>query len=144
MTLLNQNPKNPELGRTGSSPPNVVVGVDTVILGDYFKRCHSKKKPALVIGDHCTMDGVHFALGERARMVIGDYCYFTNAVLLCELEVRIDDYVVLAGMRPSWTRTSIRSRRRNVSRTSRHVHPWVAARARETYGLAKERWLASS
>ena len=28
-------------------------------------------------------------------MVIGDYCYFTNAVLLCELEVRIGSYVVI-------------------------------------------------
>jgi acetyltransferase-like isoleucine patch superfamily enzyme len=41
------------------------------------------------------MDGVHFDLGEHAHMVVGDYCYFTNAVLLCELEVRIGSYVVI-------------------------------------------------
>jgi acetyltransferase-like isoleucine patch superfamily enzyme len=41
------------------------------------------------------MDGVHFALGESARVRIGDYCYFTNAILLCEEELRIGDYVVI-------------------------------------------------
>ena len=41
------------------------------------------------------MDGVHFDVGERGRMTVGDYCYFTNAVLLCELEVRVGSYVVI-------------------------------------------------
>ena len=41
------------------------------------------------------MDGVHFDLGENGRVTIGDYCYFTNVVLLCELEVRIGNYVVI-------------------------------------------------
>jgi acetyltransferase-like isoleucine patch superfamily enzyme len=80
----------------GPLPPNVRVGVDTLITDELaFKRFHSQEKEALVIGAHCTMDGVHFDLGERGRMVIGDYCYFTNAVLLCDLEVRIGNYVVI-------------------------------------------------
>jgi acetyltransferase-like isoleucine patch superfamily enzyme len=41
------------------------------------------------------MDGVHFALGEEARVQIGNYCYFSNAILLCEEELRIGDYVVI-------------------------------------------------
>ncbi|MBI3853892.1 MAG: acyltransferase [Verrucomicrobia bacterium] len=41
------------------------------------------------------MDGVHFAIGREGRVSIGDYCYFTNAVLLCELELRIGNYVVI-------------------------------------------------
>ena len=28
-------------------------------------------------------------------MRIGDYCYFTNAVLLCELEIQIGSYVLI-------------------------------------------------
>ena len=55
----------------------------------------SRRMPALVIGAHCTMDGVQFALGEDGVVEIGDYCYFTNAVLLCELELRIGNYVVI-------------------------------------------------
>lgn len=67
-----------------------------MINGDLaFKRFHSIQTDALLIGEHCTMDGVHFDLGEGGRAVIGDYCYFTNVVLLCELEVRIGNYVLV-------------------------------------------------
>jgi acetyltransferase-like isoleucine patch superfamily enzyme len=40
-------------------------------------------------------DGVHFSIGPNARVIVGDYCYFTNALLLCEQEIQIADYVVL-------------------------------------------------
>jgi acetyltransferase-like isoleucine patch superfamily enzyme len=77
-------------------PPNVRVGLNTLITDDLaFKRFHSAQSDALVIGAHCTMDGVHFDLGPQGRMVVGDYCYFTNVVLLCELEVRFGNYVVV-------------------------------------------------
>jgi acetyltransferase-like isoleucine patch superfamily enzyme len=77
-------------------PPNARVGANTLITGDRpFKRFHSQEPQALVIGANCTMDGVHFALGEKGRVRIGDYCYFTNVVLLCELELRVGNYVVI-------------------------------------------------
>ncbi len=80
----------------GVPPANVRLGPNTLITGDLsFKRFHSNEPDALVIGANCTMDGVHFALGEKGRVQIGDYCYFTNAVLLCELEMRIGNYVVI-------------------------------------------------
>ena len=88
----------PESGKWqhGTVPENVVLGPNTVITGDLaFKRFHSRLPDALRIGAHGTMDGVHFDLGENARVAIGDYCYFTNVVLLCELEVRIGNYVVI-------------------------------------------------
>jgi acetyltransferase-like isoleucine patch superfamily enzyme len=80
----------------GALPPNVRVGTNTVLNGDYaFKRFRTPEPDALIIGEHSTMDGVHFALGRNARMRIGDYCYFTNAVLLCELEIIFGNYVVI-------------------------------------------------
>jgi len=80
----------------GLPPPNVVLQPGTLLSGDLaFKRFHSKVERALVIGAHCTMDGVHFDLGEQGRVTIGDYCYFTNAVLLCELELLIGNYVLI-------------------------------------------------
>jgi len=80
----------------GQLPANVRLGANTLLTDELaFKRFHSQKTDALVIGAHCTMDGVHFDLGEQGQMVIGNYCYFTNAVLLCELEVRIGSYVVI-------------------------------------------------
>ena len=79
----------------GTPPSNSVLGLNTLLTGDLaFKRFQSKQPNALIIGAHCTMDGVHFALGEQGRVQIGDYCYFTNAVLLCELELTIGNYVV--------------------------------------------------
>src|SRR4026208_2166148 len=88
----------PEPGKWlhGTLPENRTLGPDTVITGDLaFKRFHSRVPDALRIGAHGTMDGVHFDLGENGRATIGDYCYFTNVVLLCELEVRIGNYVVI-------------------------------------------------
>jgi acetyltransferase-like isoleucine patch superfamily enzyme len=80
----------------GEMPANVFVGMDTLITGDYaFKRFRSRRNPALVIGDGCTIDGVHFAVGEDGSLRVGDYCYFTNAILLCEQEIQIGSYVVI-------------------------------------------------
>ena len=80
----------------GPLPENVQIGANTLITANYaFKRFQSKQPKALVIGPNCTMDGVHFAIGREGRVVIGDYCYFTNAVLLCELELRIGNYVII-------------------------------------------------
>ncbi|MFN2502258.1 MAG: DapH/DapD/GlmU-related protein [Pyrinomonadaceae bacterium] len=80
----------------GNLPVNARVGSGTVINGDLaFKRFHSKVDDALVIGENCTMDGVHFDIGAEGLIKIGNFCYFTNAVLLCELEVRIGSYVMI-------------------------------------------------
>jgi acetyltransferase-like isoleucine patch superfamily enzyme len=86
----------PGLWADGELPGNVRAGTNSVLTGERaFKRFRSRCNPALVIGAHCTMDGVQFALGEEGRIEIGDYCYFTNAILLCELELRIGSYVAI-------------------------------------------------
>lgn len=80
----------------GKLPANVKLGRRTLLSGSHsFLRFRSRKKPALAIGHDCTMDGVHFALGEKAKVTIGNYCCFSNALLLCELELRIGSYVVI-------------------------------------------------
>jgi acetyltransferase-like isoleucine patch superfamily enzyme len=87
-----------EAGRwyNGELPSNVRADLNTMITGDYaFKRFRSRRDVGLNIGAHCTMDGVHFAIGEQGRVDIGNYCYFTNAVLLCELELFIGSYVMI-------------------------------------------------
>jgi acetyltransferase-like isoleucine patch superfamily enzyme len=89
-------PLEPGRWADGELPANVRVGANSLLTGSLaFKRFRSRLDAALTIGSHCTMDGVHFALGEEGRMEVGDYCYFTNAVLLCELEVRVGSYVVI-------------------------------------------------
>ena len=80
----------------GKLPANVRLGANTVLKGtDAFHRFRSQRNPALIIGQHCTMDGVHFALGQDARVEIGNYCYFSNAILLCEQELHLGNYVVI-------------------------------------------------
>ena len=89
-------PAPPAVWTEGTIPANVVAGAGTMFSGGVaFKRFRSQRAPALVVGAHCTMDGVQFALGPDAYVEIGDYCYFTNAVLLCELALRIGRYVVI-------------------------------------------------
>ena len=80
----------------GPLPASARVGAGTLITGEHaFKRFRARQPDALVIGANATMDGVHFAIEAEGRITIGDYCYFTNALLLCELEVRIGSYVMM-------------------------------------------------
>jgi acetyltransferase-like isoleucine patch superfamily enzyme len=98
MTRPDDSQASPRQGHWtgGELPANASAGPDTLITGDYaFKRFRSTRPDALQIGDACTMDGVHFALGEAGRVRIGRFCYFTNAVLLCEEELVFGDYVVI-------------------------------------------------
>ena len=87
---------NPAHSQPVPLPPNVRAGDNTLVTGDLaFKRFHSRLNPALILGANCTMDGVHFDLGENGRVSVGNYCYFTNVVLLCELELTFGNYVVI-------------------------------------------------
>jgi acetyltransferase-like isoleucine patch superfamily enzyme len=80
----------------GPIPPHVSIGADSLIKGEFaFKRFGSRKEAGLVIGSGCTMDGVHFAVGQSGRLKIGNNCYFTNVVLLCELGITIGDFVMI-------------------------------------------------
>jgi acetyltransferase-like isoleucine patch superfamily enzyme len=81
----------------GVLPPGVRLGPDTVVTGaQSFQRFRARHDDALVVGAHCTIDRAHFAVGERGRVRVGDHCYFTSPVLLCDLAVTIGSYVVLA------------------------------------------------
>jgi acetyltransferase-like isoleucine patch superfamily enzyme len=96
--MIEPNPVESQLGRwlDGQVASNVLLGEGTVISGDHcFHRFRSKRADALKIGRHCSMEGVHFALGEDARVEIGDYCVLSNALLMCELEIRIGNYVMM-------------------------------------------------
>lgn len=95
LALRNAQPQ-PGYWTDGQLPGNVVAGSNTLISGNLaFKRFHSTLPQALTLGQNCTMEGVHFDLGESGKMTIGDYCYFTWAVLLCELEIKIGSYVFI-------------------------------------------------
>ncbi|MEP6663644.1 MAG: acyltransferase [Verrucomicrobiota bacterium] len=93
---LKENLTIPGHWSEGELPRNVALGFGTLVTGHLaFKRFHSEESGALVVGANCTMEGVHFDLGKKGRVQIGDYCYFTNSVLLCEMELHIGNYVVI-------------------------------------------------
>lgn len=82
--------------REGDLPAGVHAGRDTLITGEFaFKRFRARRGGALKIGAGCTMDGVQFNLGEDAAVTIGDHCFFTNAVILAELEVVFGSCVMI-------------------------------------------------
>ena len=81
-----------------SPPANVKIGDNTIIQSE--KRCwlrfYSQLNPALTIGNDCTIYGVHFALGKEAKMKIGNYCYIHHSIFLCEEELYLGNFVVIA------------------------------------------------
>lgn len=80
----------------GKLPAAVQVGINSVITGENaFKRLGSQANPALTIGENCTLNGVQFSIGKEASIKIGDYCYFTNVILMCESTFEIGSYVVI-------------------------------------------------
>jgi acetyltransferase-like isoleucine patch superfamily enzyme len=77
-------------------PQNIILGPGTVIRGGRpFNRFRSLREPALRVGRDCLLENVHFALGPEAEMEIGDECYFTSPMLLCELRIVIGSRVML-------------------------------------------------
>jgi acetyltransferase-like isoleucine patch superfamily enzyme len=80
-----------------SLPENAIIGKDTLLQSDSkcFARYRSRRNPALVIGQGCRIDYVHFALGETAQVSIGNYCCLTSVILLCEAEIHIGNYVMV-------------------------------------------------
>jgi len=77
-------------------PPNVTLGKGTQIKGSNgFNRFQSEVPGALQIGQECLIDHVHFAMGPRAKITIGQRCYFTSPILLCELEMTFGDRVMI-------------------------------------------------
>jgi len=92
---MTEEPGLPEIVSPDTFPANVRVAQGTVLSGNPFRRFRGTDQNALTIGPNCTMDHVQFAVGLKGRLSIGENCYFTSAVLLCEEELRIGNYVVI-------------------------------------------------
>jgi acetyltransferase-like isoleucine patch superfamily enzyme len=74
----------------------VRLGPGSLLSGDHvFKRFRSRLESAVEVGRCTTLDGVHLAIGEMGRLVIGDWCHLSSVLLLCELEIRIGSYVAI-------------------------------------------------
>lgn len=84
------------LWASGQLPSNVRIGANSIITGPKaFQRFRSLQVDALVIGDNCTLDGVHFAINPSGRANIGHACAFFGSLLLSELELVFGDHVFM-------------------------------------------------
>ncbi|GAB2524417.1 acyltransferase [Spirosoma aerophilum] len=82
----------------GSIPPNIRIGENTVIdSASTFKHFFSKREPGLVIGDHVTLCRASIATEPQGLVEIGDYCYVSNAALVCTERITIGSHVFIAG-----------------------------------------------
>lgn len=94
--MESMNPLPAARWASGVIPNNVEAGLNTIITGPRaFQKFRGTRQPALVIGQHCTLDGVSLAINPQGFVQIGDYCAFYGSVILCELEVRIGQRVVM-------------------------------------------------
>jgi acetyltransferase-like isoleucine patch superfamily enzyme len=77
-------------------PPGVKVGAGTIISGDSsFRRFRSQLEIGLLIGRNCTLDHCQFSVGKSAKITIGDNCFLTSVILMCEREIRIGNRVMI-------------------------------------------------
>src|SRR6266436_328096 len=78
------------------TPANVKIGAGTVFKGPTsFRRFHSQRDIGLLIGRNCTLDHCQFSVGKSGRISIGDQCYLTSVILMCESEIRIGNRVMI-------------------------------------------------
>jgi acetyltransferase-like isoleucine patch superfamily enzyme len=82
----------------GSVPPNIQRGENTVIdSASTFKHFFSKREPGLIIGHHVTLCRASIATELQGLIEIGDYCYVSNAALVCTERITIGSHVFIAG-----------------------------------------------
>ncbi len=87
---------DPGCWEDGELPANVKLGPGTTITGEHaFRRLRTGRDPGLVVGSRCTLDQAQFSYGLDGYIEIGDDCLFSNAILMCEQEIRIGSRVVI-------------------------------------------------
>jgi acetyltransferase-like isoleucine patch superfamily enzyme len=82
----------------GTIPTNIEVGENTVIDSSFcFKHFFSKLKTGMQVGSHVTFWRTALSAEEEGYLQIGDYCYITNASLVCSRQIIIGNRVFIAG-----------------------------------------------
>ena len=94
-TMENPQPA-PGQWEDGPLPPNISLGPGTILKGKTaLRRFLSQQNPGLFIGRNCTFDNCQFSVGKTGRILIGDQCYLTSVILMCESEIRIGNRIMI-------------------------------------------------
>ncbi len=107
----------------GTIPTNIEVGKNSVIDSSFsFRHYFSKKSIGLRMGCHVTIWRASLAVEEDGFIEIGDYCYISNASLVCTKKISLGSRVFVAG---------------GVTITDSDFHPQApAARLADTIALS--------
>lgn len=82
----------------GSIPENVQAGEGSVIDSSFcFKHYFATGAVGLRVGRGVTIWRTSLAAEAGGVIEIGDYCYLTNASLVCSSRITIGSYVMIAG-----------------------------------------------
>lgn len=82
----------------GAIPDNIQVGENSVIDSSFcFKHFFSTLPVAMKIGNHVTIWRAGISTEASGYIEIGDYCYITNASLVCSEKLIIGNRVFIAG-----------------------------------------------
>lgn len=90
--------KLPQDWFNGVLPHNIEAGENSVIDSSFcFKHFFSTLPVGIQIGHHVTLWRTALSTEENGFISIGDYCYITNASLVCSEKIIIGDRVFIAG-----------------------------------------------
>jgi len=79
-------------------PTNIVAGGNTVIDSSFsFKHYYAVDSIGLRVGHHVTICRTNFSVEPNGRIEIGDFCYLTNASLICSDRITLGSHVFVAG-----------------------------------------------
>jgi acetyltransferase-like isoleucine patch superfamily enzyme len=79
-------------------PSNIAVGPHTVIDSAFgFQHFHSQAPIGLRIGSHVTICRTMFSTEPKGEIVIGDYCFLSNASFVCSARITVGSYVFIAA-----------------------------------------------
>ena len=93
---MSESAANQPVWDGGSLPAGVVVGRGVVIRGTAaLRRFRSQHADGLTVGESSTLDGVQLSVGPQGRISIGRFCCLTNAILMCDEQIKIGDYVLI-------------------------------------------------
>src|SRR6476469_7491292 len=82
----------------GRIPTNIEVGKGTVIDSTFcFKHYFAKGPLGLRVGEGVTIWRTSLAAETDGLIEIGDYCYLTNASIVCSSHITIGSYVMISG-----------------------------------------------
>ncbi|MGC8552476.1 MAG: acyltransferase [Phycisphaerae bacterium] len=93
---MSESAANQSVWDGGSLPAGVVLGRGVVIRGTAaLRRFRSQHADGLTVGESSTLDGVQLSVGPQGRISIGRFCCLTNAILMCDEQIKIGNYVLI-------------------------------------------------